>query len=86
MTATSPTWPARRGSANSASSVSRLCRELRDRYRAFRGRALGGVRLLALFMDAIYLPLRPAGPREGVLVTWGFDLDGGRVLLDVCLG
>ena len=70
----------------SRSSVSRLCRELRDRYRAFRARSLGGVRLLALFCDAVYLPLRPAGPREGVLVAWGFDLDGQRVLLDVCLG
>lgn len=33
-----------------------------------------------------YLPVRPEGPREGVLVAWGFDLDGERVLLDVCLG
>lgn len=71
----------------SKSSVSRLCRELRDRYRAFRARSLAGVRLLVLFCDAIYLPVRPAGsPREGVLVAWGFDLDGTRVLLDVCLG
>lgn len=70
----------------SRSSVSRLCRELRDRYRAFRARSLAGVRLLALFLDAVYLPVRPAGPREGVLVAWGFDLDGERVLLDVCLG
>ncbi|MGH2457205.1 MAG: IS256 family transposase [Candidatus Limnocylindria bacterium] len=70
----------------SKSSVSRLCRELRDRYSAFRARSLAGVRLTALFCDAIYLPVRPAGPREGVLVAWGFDLDGQRVLLDVCLG
>lgn len=70
----------------SRSSVSRLCRELRDRYRAFRARSLSGVRLLALFCDAIYLPVRPQGPREGVLVAWGFDLDGERVLLDLCLG
>jgi transposase-like protein len=70
----------------SKSSVSRLCGELRDRYRAFRARSLADVRLLALFLDAIYLPVRPEGPREGVLVAWGFDLDGGRVLLDVCLG
>ncbi|MGH2427335.1 MAG: transposase, partial [Candidatus Limnocylindria bacterium] len=70
----------------SRSSVSRLCGELRDRYRAFRARSLADIRLLACFMDAIYLPVRPAGPREGVLVAWGFDLDGERVLLDVCLG
>jgi len=70
----------------SRTTVSGICRELRDRYRAFRARSLGEVRLLALFMDAIYLPVRPDGPREGVLVAWGFTTDGGRVLLDVCLG
>jgi hypothetical protein len=66
--------------------VSGICRELRDRYRAFRARNLGAVRLLALFLDAIYLPVRPEGPKEGVLVAWGFTTDGDRVLLDVCLG
>jgi transposase-like protein len=70
----------------SRTTVSTICRELRDRYRAFRARSLGEVRLLALFMDAIYLPVRPEGPREGVLVAWGFTTDGERVLLDVCLG
>ena len=70
----------------SKTTVSTICRELRDRYRAFRARSLGEVRLLALFMDAIYLPVRPEGPREGVLVAWGFTTDGERVLLDVCLG
>jgi putative transposase len=70
----------------SRTAVSTICRELRDRYRAFRARSLGEVRLLALFMDAIYLPVRPDGPKEGVLVAWGFTTDGERVLLDVCLG
>ena len=70
----------------SRTAVSTVCRELRDRYRAFRARSLGEVRLLALFMDAIYLPVRPDGPKEGVLVAWGFTTDGDRVLLDVCLG
>ena len=70
----------------SKTAVSTVCRELRDRYRAFRARSLGEVRLLALFMDALYLPVRPAGPKEGVLVAWGFTTDGVRVLLDVCLG
>jgi putative transposase len=70
----------------SRTSVSTICRELRDRYRAFRARGLGEVRLLALFVDAIYLPVRPDGPKGGVLVAWGFTTDCGRVLLDVCLG
>ena len=70
----------------SKTTVSTICRELRDRYRAFRAKGLGEVRLLALFLDAIYLPVRPDGPKEGVLVAWGFSTDGERVLLDVCLG
>ncbi len=67
-------------------TVSVICRELRDRYRAFRARGLADVRILALFCDAIYLPVRPDGPKEGVLVAWGFTTDGQRVLIDVCLG
>lgn len=70
----------------SRTAVSTVCRELRDRYRAFRASSLGEVRLLALFLDAIYLPVRPDGPKEGVLVAWGFTTDGDRVLLDVSLG
>ena len=70
----------------SRTTVSGVCRELRDRYRAFRAKGLGELRLLALFLDAIYLPVRPEGPKEGVLVAWGFTVEGERVLLDVCLG
>lgn len=70
----------------SRTTVSGVCRELRDRYRAFRARSLGEVRLLALFCDAIYLPVRPEGPKEGVLVAWGYTTEGERLLLDVCLG
>ena len=70
----------------SRTTVSGICRELRDRYRAFRARSLADVRLLGLMLDAIYLPVRPEGPKEGVLVAWGFTTDGERVLLDVCLG
>ena len=70
----------------SRSSASRVCRELRDRYRAFCARSLSGIELLALFLDAVYLPTRPSGAKEGVLVAWGYDLDGKRELLAVCLG
>ena len=60
----------------SRTSVNTICREFRDRYQAFRARSLGEVRLLTLFMDAIYLPVRPDGPRRGVLVAWGLTTDG----------
>jgi putative transposase len=69
-----------------ASSASRLCQELRERYRAFRERDLTGIELVTLFLDAIYLPVRPTGNKEGVLCAWGIDRDGKRVLVDVCLG
>jgi putative transposase len=70
----------------SASTASRICQELRERYRAFRERDLAQVALVALFLDAIYLPVRPLGAKEGVLCAWGIDRDGQRVLVDVCLG
>lgn len=66
----------------SKSTVSEITKELRARYQAFRARTLGEVELLGLFCDAIYLPTRPSGGKEGVLV----DETGQRVLLDVVLG
>ena len=72
--------------AISRTTVSTICRELRDRYRAFLARSLGETRLLVLMLDAIYLPVRPEGPKEGVLVAWGFTTEGARVLLHVSLG
>jgi transposase-like protein len=70
----------------SKSSASRICRELRDRFRAFMARDLSEVRLVTLFLDAIYLPVRPSGAKEGVLCAWGVAETGERVLLAVCLG
>ncbi len=70
----------------SKSTVSTICQELRARYRAFRAKSLADVQLLVLLLDAIYLPTRPSGAKEGVLVAWGYTLDGERVLLDVTLG
>jgi transposase-like protein len=40
----------------------------------------------ALFLDAIFLAVRPEGPKEGVLVAWGFTEQGERVPLQVMLG
>jgi transposase-like protein len=70
----------------SKSTVSRVCEELRERYEAFKRRDLYELRLVALFLDATYLAVRPDGPKEGVLVAWGFTEDGERVLLSVMLG
>jgi putative transposase len=70
----------------SKSTASRICRELRERFEAFKRRDLYQVRLVALFLDAIYLAVRPQGPKEGVLCAWGLTEEGERVLVGVCLG
>ena len=70
----------------SKSTASRICAELRERFEAFKRRDLYQLRLVALFLDAIFLNVRPKGPKEGVLCAWGFTEQGERVLVGVCLG
>jgi transposase-like protein len=70
----------------SKSTAARLCSELRERFEAFRRRDLYDIQLAALFVDATFLAVRPSGPKEGVLVAWGFTAEGERVLLAVMLG
>jgi transposase-like protein len=41
---------------------------------------------VVLFLDAIYLPVRPTGPKEGVICAWGIDENGHRALVAVQLG
>jgi putative transposase len=70
----------------SRSTASRICGELRQRFEAFRRRSLYDVQVVALFLDATFVSVRPSGPNEGVLVAWGFSGQGERVLLAVTLG
>ena len=70
----------------SKASAARMCKELRERFAAFQRRDLYEIRLVALFLDATFLAVRPSGPKEGVLVAWGFTDAGERVLLSVMLG
>lgn len=70
----------------SKSTASRICEELKERFEQFKVGSLYDVRLAALFLDAVFLPVRPEGPKEGVLVAWGFTEEGERVLLSVMLG
>src|SRR5437867_12714098 len=61
----------------SKSTVSRICEQARERYRAWCERRLDGHDLVYLFLDAVYLKLRPDDtPAEGVLVAWGVDARG----------
>jgi putative transposase len=70
----------------SKSTASRICEELKDRFAAFTRRSLYDIPLAALFLDATFISVRPSGPKEGVLVAWGFTEAGERVLLAVMLG
>src|SRR4051812_27775531 len=70
----------------SRATAARMCKELRARFAAFQRRDLYEIRLVALFLDATFLAVRPSGPKEGVLVAWGFTDSGERVLLSVMLG
>jgi transposase-like protein len=75
------------GPVVSKSTVSRICADTRERYRAWCGRRLGEHDLVYLFLDAVYLKLRPDDtPAEGVLVAWGVTLEGRKVLLGLQLG
>jgi putative transposase len=70
----------------SRSTASRICEELRERFEQFKRRSLYEVNVVALFLDATFVSVRPTGPKEGVLVAWGFTDEGERVLLQVMLG
>jgi putative transposase len=70
----------------SKTTASRICTELRERFEQFRRRDLYDIQVAALFLDAVFLSVRSNGPKEGVLVAWGFTEQGERVLLQVMLG
>jgi len=75
------------GHVVSKSTVARICASTRERYRAWCERSLAEHDLVYLFLDAIYLKLRPDDtPAEGVLVAWGVTLEGSKVLLGLGLG
>jgi putative transposase len=71
----------------SKSTVSRVCAETKERYRAWCERDLEAHDVVYCFLDAVYLKLRPDDePVEGVLCAWGLTLEGQKVLLGLQLG
>ena len=71
----------------SRSSVSRITRCLQKDFDAWRRRDLSGLKVLYLFLDAIYLPLRQGvKEKEGVLCAYGILENGKKVLLHLALG
>ena len=71
----------------SKSSVSRITRCLQKDFDIWRKRDLSGLKVLYLFLDAIYLPLRQGvKEKEGVLCAYGILENGKKVLLHLALG
>lgn len=71
----------------SKSSVSRISKRLWDEYQAFIKTDLSGVDIVYLFMDAVFESLRlTKSPNEGILVIWGIDSTGHKMLLHLQLG
>ena len=69
------------------STVARVCQDTAARYAGWCERDLSEHDLVYLYLDAIYLKLRPDDePAEGVLVAWGITLEGRKVLLGLKLG
>jgi len=69
-----------------ALAVARICAELHERFEAFKRRDLFEVKLVVLFLDAIYPPVRPSGRKEGVICAWRITENGDRALVSVRLG
>jgi transposase-like protein len=71
----------------SKSSVSRISKRLWDEYQAFIKTDLSGVDIVYIFMDAVFESLRMTkSPNEGILVIWGIDSTGRKMLLHMQLG
>jgi putative transposase len=76
----------RGGWARDAVQIDGICAELHERFEAFKQRSLYDTNLVVLFLDAIFLAVRPSGPKEGVICAWGIDENGHRQLVSVRLG
>ena len=70
----------------SRSTVARICAELHERFEAFCRRSLYDTNLVVLFLEAIYLPVRPSARKEGVICARGITENGHRELVCVRLG
>lgn len=70
----------------SKSSVSRVAEALWADFEEFQGRDLSSYELEHLFVDAIYENIRKSyGIKEAILVAWGIQRDGSKVLVSLRL-
>jgi putative transposase len=62
--------------AISKSTVSSVCRQIKDEYEQWSRRRLDGITLDYLFLDASFFRMHPGSPAEPVLAAWGITTDG----------
>ena len=62
--------------AVSKSTVSAICRQIKDEYEAWSRRRLDGITLDYLFLDASFFRMHPGSPAEPVLAAWGITTEG----------
>jgi transposase-like protein len=71
----------------SKSGVSQITAQLGESFRQWRERDLSGLKVVYLFLDAIYLAMRAGTQeKEGVLAAYGMLEDGKKVLLHLAVG
>lgn len=71
----------------SRSGVSRIASQLQADFDSWRKRDLSGLKVVYLFLDAVYLALRQGTEeKEGVLCAYGILENGKKVLLHLALG
>ena len=72
--------------AISKSTVSSVCRQIKDEYAAWARRRLDGITLDYLFLDASFFRMHPGSPAEPVLAAWGITTDGKPVFAGLAPG
>ncbi|MFQ5993259.1 MAG: IS256 family transposase [Nitrospiraceae bacterium] len=71
----------------SKSGVSEVSETLKQEFDTWRQRDLSGLKIVYLFLDAIYLPVRQGcKEQEGVLCAYGITEEGKKALLHLALG
>ncbi len=72
--------------ANSKSTVSAICQQIKDEYQAWAQRRLDGITLDYLFLDASFFRMHPGSPAEPVLAAWGITTDGKPAFIGLAPG
>jgi transposase-like protein len=69
------------------SVITEICQSLRSEFRQWQERSLKSLRVVYLFLDGIYLKLRPEDRKAvAVLCAYGILADGRKVLLHLEIG